>query len=357
MKKYNFFKQMTVAALVLAASACDKGGTTFSILPASQQFSLSTSNTQVKIDILLVVDNSFSMNPLQQRLAANFNSFVGNVVAKGFDFHLGVTTSDAYLSGSKFLNNNAYSELRDGTGNTHTGVFVVNPSTPNLINTAVTNAMQGDQGSGDERSFSSFRNTLLNPLNTGFLRPGAFLAVIILSDEDDFSGDNRPEFSGADHNYNAATLDPVDAYVSFLDTLTGSTDTNNRKYNVSVVTVLDSACLNSHRQSAPSTNIGVRYMSIADKTKGTKASICNDFATELLAIQQNILELSTKFQLDRKPIVSSIRVTVNGASVPQDATNGWTYDATTNSIIFHGTALPAQGSSVGVYFDPTTVQT
>lgn len=46
---------------------------------------------------------------------------------------------------------------------------------------------------------------------------------------------------------------------------------------------------------------------------------------------------------------------MNGISISQDATSGWTYDSTANSIIFHGTAIPAQGAEINVQYDPTTL--
>jgi hypothetical protein len=337
------------------ASGCDKSSGDVAILAASQKFTQANSNVNVKIDILWVVDNSYSMNPLQQSLTSNFNSFIGNFINKGFDFNIAVTTTDAYLSGVKFSNDNTLAQFRDGVGSTHTGVRVITPTTPNIVNTFVTNALQGESGSGDERAFSSFRNALTDPLNAGFPRAGSFLAVIILSDEDDFSGDNRAQFGGTDHSYTASTLDPVSNYISFLDTLTNSTDPNNRNYSVSAVTVLDNTCLASHQAQAPSSIIGQRYISLANSTKGTLASICSNYATSLLAIQQKILELSTAFHLDRTPIVSSIKVSVDGVSINEDSTNGWTYDATANSIFFHGTALPQQGSVIDIEFDPTSL--
>jgi hypothetical protein len=49
-------------------------------------------------------------------------------------------------------------------------------------------------------------------------------------------------------------------------------------------------------------------------------------------------------------------VYVNGVVIPQNATNGWSYYPSNNSIRFHGTAIPAQGSSISVTFDPLTIK-
>ncbi|MFW1373635.1 hypothetical protein ACEV99_23340, partial [Vibrio parahaemolyticus] len=73
--------------------------------------------------------------------------------------------------------------------------FVIIPTIADLVTTFVTNAYQGDQGSGDERAFRSMQLALDDSQNAGFHRHDAYLAVIILSDEDDFSGDSRVEGS------------------------------------------------------------------------------------------------------------------------------------------------------------------
>jgi hypothetical protein len=221
----------------------------------------------------------------------------------------------------------------------------------------VTNANQGDQGSGDERAFSSFKTTLQSAHNVGFHRAGAFLAIIILSDEDDFSDETRAENSGADHNYNDPHLDSVASYESFLDTYTGSTSAATRTWNVSAIAVLDNACLSSHGQSAPSTTIGQRYIQMANDSNGILGSVCDtSYASSLNLISDKILQLSTQFTLSRVPDPSTIVVTVNGSTVPGNATNGWTYNSAANSIVFHGSAIPPQGSTINVDFQPLSAQ-
>ena len=345
--------------LTIFIFGCEKNDRSFSILGDSQAFQQGSSSVvQKKIDILWVVDDSGSMAPFQQKLVTNFNSFISNFISKGYDFHIGVTTTSAYLSLPQFNNNASLAKLRDGTGNVHTGFPIIDIHTPNPIQTFTTNASQGDQGEGDERAFSSLKAALQNSNNTSFLRPGSFLAVIILSDEDDFSDPTRSVESWlhggiADHSYANPHLETVDSYISFLDQITNSTDPNARNYNVSTVSVIDNNCLTAHRQQTSATIMGTRYMDLATKTNGVLADICAaDYASSLLQIQSKIFELSTQFFLNRAPVPESIVVHVDGVSVNQDPTNGWTYDATTVSIIFHGTAVPAQGSSIIVDFDP-----
>jgi hypothetical protein len=363
-------KQLTLQALIVAATGslvgCGTGSASYSLLPGGQDFKQNASTVNTKIDLLWVIDNSSSMTPLQNNLTSNFNSFMNTFMSNGYDFHLAVTTTDAYKSGAAFMNNPTYSLFRDGAtlaggapGHT-TGIFDILPSTPNLLNVFMSNASQGINGSGDERAFSSFKATLNNAGNAGFLRANSFLAVIILSDEDDFSDPNRAEGSWqlggvADHSYTNPGLESVDSYVSYLDTLTG-TSALNRRYNVSAITVEDSSCLAAHAPAAPSTIIGQRYMDIVGKTNGVAGSICDaSYATALNSIQQRIIELTTQFYLDRLPNVSTLVVTVNNVVEAQNASNGWTYSSASNSIVFHGTGVPAAGASIHVDYTPAGV--
>lgn len=354
-----------ISLLFLAAvglSSCDHGGSSYSLLADSQNFNQSVATVNNKVDILWVVDNSSSMTPLQTNLVNNFDSFIKNFQAKGYDFRIAVTSTDAYLANKAFNNNPVYSKFKDGGGSNHTGIFVIDPSTPNVTSTFVTNAAIGQSGSGDERAFSSFKEALVDPQNSGFLRSDSFLSVIILSDEDDFSDPVRREgswlYSGGikDHDYTDPNLESVDSYVSFLDQLTQTT-VANRRYNVSAITVLDNTCLQSHLKTSPSSILGQRYIDLANKTNGVLGNICDSsYANALQAIQQRIIELSTQFPLNRPAVESSIVVIVNGATVAQDASNGWTYVASSNSIMFHGNAVPPQGASIQVHFDPIGVK-
>lgn len=350
-----------VLALSLAAAplaGCQKNEGSFSTLATGQAFTQTKTNVANQVDILWVVDNSFSMDPLQQNLVKNFNTFINNFQAKGFDYKMAVTTSDAYLAMSQFRNDPAFAKFKDGVGTNHTGYYYITPYIPDIVNNFVTAATQGQFGSGDERAFSAMMTSLNSSQNADFHRPGAFFAVIIVSDEDDFSDANRAEGSWnqvggvGDHSYSNPGLESVDSYIAQLDAFTGST-AGQRNYSVSAITVPDEACRAQHSANAPSTIIGTRYIEMANKTGGVLGSVCDaDYANTLNVIQQRIIELSTQFPLSREPNVSTIVVLVDNQVVPQDATNGWTYDATANVITFHGNAVPASGAAVNIYFDP-----
>lgn len=366
---------LTVIAIALMTTACEKNNRSFSLLGQSQSFQ-QTGNTfaQKKVDILFVVDNSLSMQTSQANLAASFSSFINKFQTLGIDYHMAVVGSDAYMANPFF--NNAQSSyistnalFRDGFTGTyglgHSGVFVMTPANT-TASVFQKNISLGTGGSGDERAFSSMTQALIDTTNvaSGFRRADAFLSVIILSDEDDFSGDASQcdhfdptcalHYQG-DHNYAAPApyLQPVSFYVGWLDSYVG----NHANYSVSTIFADSAACVTSLNAGAPSTSrlVATRYPAISAATSGIAGSLCGNFGTTLAGISQSVLELASVFNLSIVPNVSTISVVVNGVSIAQDAVNGWTYNATTNAISFHGNSVPAAGANIQINFTPATV--
>lgn len=340
-------------------ASCQGAKHTFSLPSEEQSFQQNGLEvTQRKIDVLWVIDNSGSMASFQQNLTANFQDFIQDFVQKDYDFHMAVTTTDAYLADPNFRNEPNFALFKNGNSTTGpSGFSVLDSATPDIIGKFKSNVLQGATGSGDERAFSSFREALSSPGNSGFLRKGSFLAVIILSDEDDFSDPTRPERTTnnspiPDQDYSSPSLEPVDSYIQFLDDLTGSSP-DNRNYNVSSVAILDEQCLAAQKLNTAVAIIGKRMIELTQKTGGVLGDICSaSYSTVLKNIQKKIIELSTEFQLNRRPRVDTIRITVNGISIPKSSLNGWTYNPVKNSIQFHGTAVPPKSAQVLIYYDP-----
>jgi hypothetical protein len=364
-------------------SACDKTDRSFSLLSDQASFQQAPEVIQRKIDILWVVDNSGSMDSSQQNLVNSFGSFINRIQTLNFDFHMAVTATDAYRGNFYSSTNPVFTDWIKrfrkgplyGSGSSYyyspdSGVAIMDRNTPNLNQVFVTNATQGTFGSGDERAFSSFKD-VLDPTfasNTGFRRPDAFLAIIIVSDEDDFSANTSTNVAGAYRGeldsdpvvlpaptspsdypalYTDSRITPVSAYKTFLDGLVGAGN-----YSVSAISIMDNTCKAQLNTSYGGRRIGRRYMQLADMTAGVKASLCGNFGQSLQLISDSILELSSVFKLNREPNPDTINVIVNGVKVDQGAINGWTYEQPTLTITFHGTAVPPSGATVQITFDP-----
>lgn len=368
----KFLKIAILTAALISTVACNHGAGSYSILEDGQTLYQNTSNQNTKIDVMWVIDSSGSMATSQSNLAANFNSFISNFSAGGYDFQMAVVNTDAYLANpiwTPYYNSNPrpvyymgqaqdmVAKFRDGQyGGAHSGFFVLTPSTPKLEEKFIINAVQGTSGHGDERAFESMQEALISPHNQGFFRgAGSFLAVIILTDEDDFSSGTTKRYETYDK-----PLTPVSSFVSFLDTHTNS-QPNARRYSVNTISVKDQACLNSIYNGVQ--KIGHRVMELADATNGIKGNLCGNFATELDIISKEIVKLSTQFYLgNSEPIPETIKVRINGVPVPHVNSNplgdgGFSYNAEANSIVFHGQAYtPPQGAAINVTFDPVRVQ-
>lgn len=348
-------------SLSVAVTACGSRDISFDLLSESATFNQNSAEVNGKIDILWVIDNSGSMATSQQAVADNFQRFIDKFQENGFDFQIAVTTSDAYkdifnagLTQSVYKNGSYV----DGNGATVPAPKILKPDTPDLDKAFIANILRGINGSGDERVFQSMLAALSNQSNIdlGFPRKDAFLSVILVSDEDDFSWD---ESGSIDNQYNNPSLHTPGLYDQFLMTIMGST-ASNRRYNVNSIAILDSPTMTGAQcrdaLGAGARKIGVRYQALSELSQGILGSVCEDFGTTLATISNKIIELSTQFYLDRVPNAGSLRVYVDGNEVPQDPVNGFVYNQTSNSISFFGTAVPAAGAAITVSYDPTELR-
>jgi len=182
-----------------------------------------TATAPNKLDLLLMIDNSSSMAPLQAKLAQQLPNMLNGMrdAATGQypDLHVGVVSSS--MGGGAWANVNQCTEgfhpgddrgkLQQGPGGAGSGAcsmlhmgqkFLANgdgtsASPPNFdgdIGAAVQcMALLGDNGCGFESPLKSVLYALhkaqdpLDPDNGGFLRPDARLAIILLTNEDDCS--------------------------------------------------------------------------------------------------------------------------------------------------------------------------
>ncbi|MEL6181296.1 MAG: hypothetical protein AAFS10_20230, partial [Myxococcota bacterium] len=93
---------------------------------------------------------------------------------------------------------------------------------------------------------------------------------------------------------------------------------------------------------------GRRYDTVAQSTGGTTGSICAaDFGGYLQNIGNRAFGLRREFFLSRAAEPATVQVRVNGAN----QTTGWTYDETTNSIIFERTTVPMAGALIEVEYE------
>jgi hypothetical protein len=178
-------------------------------------------NVNRDIDLLFLIDDSPSMKDKQNNLADNFPQFIRVIssIPGGLpNVHIGITTSDMGTKGAEDASPGPSIPPPGGGGCAGTGkngslLRLMAPlSDPNAVfisdvfdmttmsrKTNYTGTLEkvfsdmaknvGAGGCGFEQHLEAVKQALQpsNPVNAGFVRPDAFLAVIIIADEDDCS--------------------------------------------------------------------------------------------------------------------------------------------------------------------------
>lgn len=321
------------AASLLALSVASCSGQKFSLSSETQEFGQKvTYNTEV--DILWVIDTSSSMDKHQDLMAAQMSAFVSGLNNTKLNYHMAVTTMDmgsAQGAKGKFI-------AASGTP------LILTNQTPNITNILAERVRAGAAGSSVERGLEAMKASISSPLasssgyNSGFLRGKALLVVIFLSNEDDQS-------SGSANDY-ATWLDSVRPPLEVSGERSWLT-------HFMGVTSGDATCKTSQWDQAGYSEVGTKYVSLAEESGGAVEPICDaDFRRALTNVKARILEVMTEYKLDRIPNLATLTIYVNGAVVPQNADNGWTYYADSNSVRFHGTAVPQPDSTIRIDYDP-----
>ena len=286
------------------------------------------------VDILWVVDNSGSMADEIQRVKDEFDSFLGDFIDLGLDFHLGATTTDmsnpseqGRLQGNPIYIDGDTTNPYDKFGDTIDDIY-------------------DHKGSADEKGLDAAKAALTEPLlsgdNAGFLRTlnddGDEVAthIIMVTDEDDSSSVSPSQFT--------SWLDGLesDPDLSALSAICGDPGTG----------MFDGGCTEWDGMTMYTAMAGNDYYDAAMATGGHWASICTaSFNEELEYLSLVSQGLTAIYDLTYVP--SSIGLTtvdVNGTSVGYSAIDGWTWTSTTNSVTFHGAAIPEPSATIRVTY-------
>jgi len=305
---------VVIGGLMLASCGSQQQ---FGLAPAENQFGQNVTYND-KVDVLWVIDDSTTMGQHQDRVGAQAAYFIDALVRTKLDFNMAIISTDRGQYGGRML-----------------GVpSVLNSRTPNLKQAFARN-IKLPVGSPTERGLLSMKDALspnmLEGQNSGFLRPGAVLVVIFLSDENDQSAGG------------------VGEYIDFLDQLKPNFPSGAKAWVAHFIGSLSLSpeCL----QFGPDASPGLRYMDLVAYSGGIDESICTaDLSLALTNIRKQILELVTEFRLDREPVIETIRVWVNGIEIPNDIDNGWTYS---NRVIrFHGASIPPADAQIKIDYQP-----
>ncbi|RYZ77029.1 MAG: hypothetical protein EOP05_03185 [Proteobacteria bacterium] len=327
--------------LKIASLACAGLVATFAAGCSEQKFGLGSESQEfgqkvtynTEVDVLWVIDTSSSMDQHQDLMASQMGAFVSGLNETRLDYHMAVTTMDMGSSAGakgKFL-------AAPGTQ------AILTNKTSNIVSVLSQRVRAGAAGSSVERGLEAMKVSLSSPLagvngmNAGFLRPNALLVVIFLSNEDDQSSGTARD------------------YATWLDSVRPPLPTGERSWlaHFMGVTSGDASCKTSQWDQAGFSKVGTKFIALAEESGGSVEPICDaDFRRALLNVKARILEVMTEYKLDRVPNLTTLTIYVNGAVVPQNADNGWTYYAPNNSVRFHGTGVPKPDASIRIAYDP-----
>lgn len=275
---------------------------------------------EVPVDVLIVVDNSHSMGPYQEKLGQNLAAFLTWFVAAEMDYQIAVTSTDVISEG--------HGRVSDAR---------VTNDTEDAEAVFAEMVALGIEGSGAEMGLHAAWEALVDPSlsaqNADFLRPEAFLSTVFVTDEEDSS-----PFSVNDYIADLRDLKPF----------------SRKGFNASALVVQDDAgCGEGTNESS----IGSRYMAMAERTGGVSEDLCaEDFGPIVTKISQSISRLNTTFYMSRKPDANSIVVLIDDQKV-DCKDNIWEYElgmyngVETGLIVFSTETVPPLGSRIVVRYN------
>lgn len=263
-----------------------------------------------KLDIVWIIDNSGSMADEQDALGSNFSAFIDDFITKNVDFKMAITTTDASTSDKK--GKMVYgSDVKLTSVKAQENEAQFKSDFMNLVRVGIS-------GSGYEKGLAASEG-FMQKYASSFLRPDAYLAVVVLSDEEDQSANS------------------VGFYTDYLKSF------KNEAGLVKVYTIADINGTNCCQSGI--TTGAERYMEASRDTAGVIADIRDDFHQSLSSMGDTIINLLDSFALENSPVDGTLKVYVNGV-----LSTDYTYDATSRSIKFNPNNLPPVGAEISVYY-------
>ncbi|MFT4627347.1 MAG: hypothetical protein ACI8PZ_006031 [Myxococcota bacterium] len=291
-----------------------------------------------EVDVLVIVDNSFSMEPYQEKLSSNFDAFVSFFTQANVDYRIGVLTTNT-LDSDHGAQNGCTPEQVEAippAGELVGGAYIT-PDTPKADKLFSDLVQVGVCGVGLEMGYESAWRSLKidTKLNREFRRPDASLSLLFVSDEEDGS-----------------PLPPR-TYVDLMRKEVNALE-DRRRFNISALVYTDGEdCSNAQRQAA---SRGDRFFSGVSATNGILGDICSpDYNGALTDMSLAAARLTEVFFLAEEPDAGTLEVTIDGLIWPCDD-GSWTYsreirDGTeAPAIRFPRTSLPPAGANISVRY-------
>ena len=329
----NLYKKLCLKLLLVGLLVGCSNDVNFSVPSTSQDFNQTLAYNN-KVDFLFIMDNSDSMAKARVNL---FNSLPGLVEALNklkLDFRLASTSTT--MASWFSMAGRLFGEPK-----------YITSETPNFLAKLKERILiEGPPGSSIEKGLDSMLNVLSetyqNSEGQNFLRSDSLLVVVYVTNEDD----------GSDKINSSSKTDQTKYYSDFLNSLKPTWSNGERGwiFNFVGLTSLNEPCsTGSNGTKIP----GIRLMELANKSKGRIESICQaNLGFAVSNIKARIMQFLTDYKLNSIPNVDSIKVFINGAEIPKNDVNGWSYIANLNVVRFNGNAVPTADADIRIDFTP-----
>ncbi len=272
-----------------------------------------------KLDITLIIDDSNSMLPENQKLAAKMTDFVNTLQTSSIDWQMCVTVTRALTVGgnpawgASILWSN-YTPAAGISG------WVLKPTAnlSTIFTNTINNIGAGWAGTDDERGIKAawwhmYNGDVRFSGNSGCYRADAALAVIMISDEDERSvgGIEASQFYPGE--YKALENDDLPATLATqVRDVFGTT--KRFTFNSIIVKPGDATCLTAQDGGGAKSHFGTQYNEMSTATGGGIGSICDEnYSTNLNLFADSIQDSLASIPLECTPVNSTIEVSVTPA--------------------------------------------
>lgn len=385
-----------VASFAAMSAGCGKQAYVVTSSQAQQQ-APGSFKVPPKIDVLIVQDDTGSSRPIFASISSQLDGFLSTLQGEGWDYHLATIPLTSYrainqVQASVYDPNwgSAWQAPYPGAQTSHIETVSAGSfRTPGQYTDFLSGANTSTALQGAEPGLSNLYTMLSDSsmTSTGFLRPDAMLAIVLLSTGDDTTGRNycsgnyaqvdgwegpcdlislakngsNPSIvcghAGANaspycNNYQSS----MQPYENYIANYKGAGNSNKiRIYPVvsNEHRVTGLACMGTNAF------LGQRYQDLANFVGGQSFDICTTPIPNVLdSIAQNLSTIQLNFYtsylfIAQNPDPTSIVVWRNPGGdasqrvqIPQDANNGWTYAGYVSNVFTTSIGSPTAPASL-----------
>ncbi|GEM_PF-3144381 len=331
----QYAQYATVLTTIINAARVSPTGTT--LQNTSQSFTVSTGSGNA--DFLFVVDDSGSMGDDQDALSKAADQFTAEMQGSGVAYRTAIITTGDGATEQNLSNASEYGAYKVlkayGIIENNASRFkeqLVQGINGSWTETGIWNAEQALQIAGERNATG---NGVLTQL--GMPESNASLSVVIISDEPS----QYPSRSTGGVEFNVSDNLFVDRDITVFAIV-------DPGYNYSTSGIFDE--YNQSQYDDLATITGGAISDIRNTKTEANGSVVLDYSYIMHKIAVEAGGASSSFVLTH-PAASISAVSVNGTVIQHDTTNGYTYVQSSQSIVFHGTAVPPNGASIVVTYE------